>query len=232
MIIEKKTNFEPHPETDVPVRAVIVDITEPKETDSKFGKKMKFAIVFETDVLKDDGTPWVHWDHGYTASMDEKSNLRKNLVKLLGTSNLPVPFDTESLIGKPVRIMIEHNVDDGKTYANVSFYGPEKTDNPLKPSGKYVRQRDRDKNDTGSTYAKAAEAPEEKAGWQQTKVHVGRFVGQQLEDLDGDAIQALITHWLPNATAEGAKPTADDRRLITALKEAEKVLSAQAASTF
>lgn len=226
MIIENNKTFDPHPATDEPIRAVIVDITEPKTVETKFGPKQKFAIVFETELKKEDGTHWVHWDHGYTPSMDEKSNLRKNLVKILGTSEIPVPFDTESLIGKPVRLIIEHKFHEGKTFANISYYGADKTGEPMRPSGKYVRQRDKDKTDTGSSYAKAAAAPEEKADWRQTKVHVGKFTGQHIEDLDGTAIEALITHWLPTVTAQGAKPTADDRRLITALTEARKIMSA------
>ena len=223
MIIDKNAAFENHPETDAPIRAVIVDVTEPRQVDTKFGSKLKFAIVFESELEKEPGTRWVHWDHGYTPSIDDKATLRKNVEKMLGVP-LPVPFDTESLIGLPVKIIIEHKHTDGKTYANITYYGADKSASALKPSGKFIRQRDKQKSDTGSSYSKAAGAPEEKEDWRQTKVHVGKFKGQQVEDLDLAALTALITHWLPGVTAVSASPSADDKRLIRALQEAKKLM--------
>lgn len=231
MIIDKNTSFENHPETDGPIRAVIVDVTEPKTVDTKFGPKQKFAIVFETEMVNKDGQHWAHWDHGYTPSVDDRATLRKNVEKMLG-GPLPEPFDTESLIGVPVKIIIEHKHTDGKEYANITYYGADKSASALKPSGKFIRQRDRQKSDTGSSYSKAEGAPEGKEDWRATKVHVGKFKGQQVEDLDMTAVTALITHWLPGVTAVSASPSADDRRLIRALQEVQNVMQATAESAF
>jgi hypothetical protein len=48
------------------------------------------------------------------------------------------------------------------------------------------------------------------------KVHVGKYKGIELRDLNLEAVQALCEKWLPTAKAN-AKPTADDKRLIAAL---------------
>ena len=49
------------------------------------------------------------------------------------------------------------------------------------------------------------------------KVHVGKYTGIELRDLNPEAVQALVEKWLPTAKAN-AKPTADDKRLIAALE--------------
>jgi hypothetical protein len=226
MIIDKNSNFAPHPETDGPIRAVVVDITEPKEVQTAYGPKKKFAIVFQTELEKEPGQRWTHWDHGYTPSIDEKATLRKNATKILGGTELPVPFDTEMLIGKPVNLIIEHKHVEGKTYANITYYGAYKGNDPLKPDGKYVRQKDKDKNDAGSSYQKAESTPESKDDWQKTKVHVGNFKGQEVENLPVEAIEGLINRWMPTTQAEGYRITADDKRLITALNMAKAAMAA------
>jgi hypothetical protein len=49
------------------------------------------------------------------------------------------------------------------------------------------------------------------------KVHVGKYTGIELRELNPEAVQTLAEKWLPTAKAN-AKPTADDRRLIAALE--------------
>ena len=229
MILETKKKFEPHPETEGPIRAVIVDITEPVERENKFqpGKTvLKFAIVYETEIKQADGTPWTHWARGYTPSLNEKATLRKDIIKITGVAP-GEKFDTESLIGKPVKLIIEHKHDGDETYANITYLKQDSAPDALKPSGKYVRQRDKKRDDatnTGAAYNKT-DAPEEPKGWQQTKVHVGKFKGQELENLDEDALNALIQHWIPSTQATGYKVTADDKRLLAALDEVQKMLA-------
>lgn len=247
MILETKKKFEPHPETGGPIRAVIVDITEPVARENKFqpGKTvLKFAIVYETDIKQHDGTSWTHWAHGYTPSLNEKATLRKDIIKITGQTPTE-KFDTESLIGKPVKLIIEHKHDGDETYANITYLKQDTASDALKPSGKYIRQRDKkkDENNTGSAYNRADGAQEEsKQPWQQTKVHVGRSKGQEVENLDTASLEALINYWIPN-TYDGykAKPadppykvTADDKRLLFALGEAQKAMAAmsQPASDF
>jgi hypothetical protein len=226
MILESKTKFAPHPETDGPIRAVVVDVTDPKKTVTKFGEKEKFAIVYETELKREDGSPWTHWAHGYTPSLNEKATLRKDIVKITGEAP-GEKFDTESLIGKPVKLIIEHKTTDDETYANITYLKQDTGPDALKPSGKYIRQRDKkkdDANNTGAAYNRT-DVPEQPKGWQQTKVHVGKFAGQELENLDESAIKALIQHWIPDTQVAGYRITADDKRLLAALDEVQKLLA-------
>jgi hypothetical protein len=237
MIAESTKKFEPHPAADGPIRAVVVDITDPKEKQTTYGMKWKFAIVFETETKDKEGKNWTFWSHGYTAVKDgenfrpilgDRSNFQKDALKIFGLNKLPERFDTDDLIGKPVRLIIEHKNDEGTIYANMTWLGPDKDPDAMKPSGHYVRQRDKKKEDatnTGASYQKADAPTEQKQGWQNTKVHVGKFKGQELENLDEDAIKALIDHWIPSTKADGYKVTADDKRLLAALDEVQKLLA-------
>lgn len=59
----------------------------------------------------------------YTLSLSEKANLRKDLENWRGrsfTADELKGFDLESILGKPCQIMVTHDSDSGKTYANVT----------------------------------------------------------------------------------------------------------------
>jgi hypothetical protein len=59
----------------------------------------------------------------YTLSLSEKANLRKDLENWRGrtfTGDELKGFDLESILGKPCQIMVTHETDNGKTYANVT----------------------------------------------------------------------------------------------------------------
>jgi hypothetical protein len=49
------------------------------------------------------------------------------------------------------------------------------------------------------------------------KVHVGKFAGMELRDLQIEDITKLASNWLPTHEAN-KKPSADDKRLAAALK--------------
>jgi hypothetical protein len=216
--------FELHPEHSGP--AVCVDVTTPKKVDTAYGPKEKFSIVFETEALREDGTRFPVWASGFTPSLHEKASLRKFLKSWFGrdlTAAEQEEFETESLIGRAAHVTIVHNESDGRTFANIALIRPDKSALPLKPSGKFIRQKDR-KKDGDSNFARVpAGSPqvEESApsDWRHTKVHVGKHAGLELMDLDRAAVEALITRWLPDAKAL-PKPKADDKRLITALEQA------------
>ena len=70
---------------------------------------------------------------------------------------------------------------------------------------------------TGSTNDVADGLAADGADHGAVKVHVGKYTGIELRDLNPEAVQALVEKWLPTAKAN-AKPTADDRRLIAALE--------------
>jgi len=234
----KNGEFTPHPETEGPVKAVIVDITPLKKRQTQYGEKDEFRLVFETEVADDDGKRFCIWSRGYTPSLNEKAALRKDLKKMMGrdltTAELN-EFDTDGLLGMGVKLIVMHEESEGKTFANITFIAPDKGD-ALKPSGKYVRVQDRpareEKGGAGaaSSYRKApaAEEGEGRAPWQKTKVHVGKNAGVDLGDLDEEAVKALIEKWLPVGKAL-PKPLKADRELIAALDEVAELMASLAA---
>jgi hypothetical protein len=97
----------------------------------------------------------------------------------------------------------------------------------LKASGKFTRRKDRQNGDPGESGQsgnagggyRRAQGPGEAGGADHSavKVHVGKYAGIELRDLNPEAVQALVDKWLPAAKAN-AKPTADDKRLVAALE--------------
>ncbi|MCW1921291.1 hypothetical protein OKA05_01930 [Luteolibacter arcticus] len=241
---EKKTGeFTPHPETESPVKAVIVDVTPLKKRDTEYGVKEEFRLVFETEEKMENGDNFTVRSRLYSPSLNEKANFRKDIKKLLGrdlTAQELQEFDTESLIGMGAKLMIDHTHKDNETYANIVLIKPDES--PMKPGGKYVRLKDREqKSDSGggsggsggkdATYKKAPDAAEAREPWQKCKVHVGKHKGVDLGDLDQDAVLALLEKWLPKCGAEGQpKPTADDKRLKAALEEVKALLEGTTAA--
>ena len=214
------SNFEPCPEFSG--RAVCVDVTPLKKQQSQFGERDVFKVVFEVDADKDDGSRYCAWSRNFTPTLNEKANFRKFLRSWFGrdlTSNEMSEFDTETLIGKPAHLVIVHEHKDGETYANIVACTPEKSAEPLKPCGKYVRVKDRQGTGVPATGGyRRAEQPAGSGAVDHgaVKVHVGKYKGIELRDLNLEAVQALCEKWLPGAKAN-AKPTADDKRLIAAL---------------
>jgi hypothetical protein len=212
---KRNSNFKPHPETEGPIKGVLVDITEPKKRMTQFGEKDEFRLVFETECEDEENDRrFCIWSRGYTPSLNEKSALRKDLKKIMGrelTSAELDEFDLECLIGHGVKLIIQHEIKGDNTYSNISFISADK-DKALKPSGKYIRQRDRDTD----APTEKAEAKAEASGWQSTLVHVGKYKGSKLGEIDEAGVMTLIEKWLPKAKAGGAAADAD---LIAALTE-------------
>ncbi|HWN94884.1 MAG TPA: hypothetical protein VNT99_07615 [Methylomirabilota bacterium] len=226
------SNFEPCPE--FTGRAVCVDVTPLKKQQSQFGERDVFKVVFEVDADKEDGSRYCAWSRNFTPTLNEKANFRKFLRSWFGrdlTQNELSEFDTETLIGKPAHLVVVHEHKDGETYANIVACTPEKSAEALKPCGKYIRVKDRQPvsgsngaGAPGSGGYRRAEQPKSEGGGQRSevidhgavKVHVGKYKGIELRDLNLEAVQALCEKWIPGAKAN-AKPTADDKRLIAAL---------------
>ena len=217
---KRNSTFTPHPETDGPIKAVLVDITELKKRMTQYGEKDEFRLVFETECEDEENDRrFCIWSRGYTPSLNEKAALRKDLKKMMGRDLTQLEldeFDLEALIGHGVKLIIQHERKDDKVYANISFIAPDK-DKALKPSGKYIRVRDRD------TDAPAAqtEAKAEASGWADVIVHVGKYKGKALGEVDEAGVASLIDKWLPKAKADGK---ADDAALIAALTELAELL--------
>lgn len=237
LILNKKPgDFTPHPVTEAPILGVIVDVTPPKEREREYkGVKSTVSevrLVWETEAKDAEGKRFCIWSRGYPVSgsdpLNEKSNLRKDLKKIMGrdlTAKELEAFDLESIIGTTNRLMIEHEENEGKTYARIVLC--QKSEKPLDPSGVYKRVKDRDQKD--ATY-NAASAPSDSAtagdggsgaGWENTKVHIEGYNGLPLSDLDIDTIEKLVKVELPILEAK-EKKTIADKRLIAALKEAAK----------
>lgn len=221
-------NFQPCPEYTGP--AVCVDVTPLKTVQTQFGPKEKFRFVFEIGDSKEDGTPWCVWSAPFTPSYHENAALRPFLRKWMGRELSPEElnsFDTEDLLGRTAHITVIHEHSDGEVYANIALIQPDKSAQPLKPSGKYVRQKDRPPQPGASSgsvnsgggmpsYRRAAQPPTESNDFGATKVHVGRCKGLEVRDLAVEQVTALIENWLPTSL-KNPKPTADDKRLIAAL---------------
>jgi hypothetical protein len=87
----------------------------------------------------------------------------------------------------------------------------------LKPSGKYIRQRDRD----AAAPAAQTEEKAEASGWESIIVHVGKYKGKALGEVDEVGVGSLIDKWLPKAKADGK---AEDAALVAALSELADIL--------
>ncbi len=234
------SNFEACPE--FTGKAVCVDVTPLRKQQSQFGERDVFKLVFEVDLDREDGSRFCVWTHNFTPSLNEKANFRKFLRSWFGRDLMEsemAEFDTETLIGKPAQLVVVHEHKEGQIYANIAACTPDKSGAPLKASGKFTRRKDRQAepgsngadaqeagNGGGGSYRRAsafAEATADKPDHGAVKVHVGKYTGIELRDLNPEAVQALVDKWLPTAKAN-AKPTADDKRLVGALEwwEAEK----------
>ena len=220
---KNNSTFTPHPEYTGP--AILVDVTPLKRVKTRFGDRDVFRLVFETTQLRADGTPFLVWSSGFTPSLHEKASFRKFMKGWLGrdlTAAEQEEFDTESLLGRTAQLVIVHAEQDGTVYANIAACTPLRN-GTIKPSGKYVRVKDRDeKSDQQFNRADQPTDKQDDGGdWKSTKVHVGRHSGIELRDLEREAVEALISHWLPEAKGK-AKLTADDKRLIAALEKANE----------
>lgn len=223
-------NFQPCPEYTGP--AVLVDVTPLKTVQTQYGPKEKFRFVFEIGETKDDGSPWCVWSAPFTPSYHENAALRPFLKKWMGrelSATEIKSFDIEELLGRPANLTVIHEHSNGEVYANIALIQPDKTPQPLRPSGKHVRMKDRSAVPTANGAGQASPAGHH-GGYRRTeqpsgaiadlgatKIHVGKCKGLEVRDLSPEQVGALIANWLPTAKAN-AKPTADDKRLITALE--------------
>ena len=217
---KRNSTFTPPPETDGPIKAVLVDVTELKKRMTAYGEKDEFRLVFETECMDEENDRrFCIWSRGYTPSLNEKAALRRDLKKMMGrdlTAAELGEFDLEALIGHGVKLIIQHEHKDDRTYANISFMSPDK-DKALKPSGKYTRQRDREIDGAEQTEAKSTDA-----GWESVNVHVGKYKGKSLGEVDEAGVAKLIEGWLPKAKVSIGN--AEDAALVAALTELADIL--------
>lgn len=137
-------NFQPAP--DGMHQAVLVDVIDEGEKETPWGKKHKVCLVWEIDAPMDNGRRFTVRKY-YTASLNEKGNLRKDLKGWFGrdlNAEELKRFDLENLLGRPCSLFVEQSESaEGKVYANVKIVSkPGKS--PIGPSGDYTRAQDRD----------------------------------------------------------------------------------------
>jgi hypothetical protein len=199
-------------------QAVCVDVTEIKTVKGDYGDRDIFRLVFETKHIGEDGKPMCVWSTGFTPTLNEKSNLRKFLRQMNGrdfTAAELKEFDTDTLLGRNVQIVIVHNEHEGKVFANIASATPW-TGTPMTASGNYKRKA---KSDVHKNEPPKGSEPQAAAGsYLLCKVHVGKNAGVELRELSREAIQRIIEHWLPTRV-DDPRATADDKRLVAALKE-------------
>lgn len=233
-------DFEPCPEYSGP--AVLVDITEPKEIMGQYGPKLKFKLVFEINMQQEDGTPFAVWSQPFSLMYTGRSNLKKFLDKWLKrelTTEEKNNFDL--LIGTPANITVVHEEHEGKTYSNIGLCLPALT--PFRPSGKFVRQKDRPKNGTVTTtqttqtsqpgqqpaqggavkndYHSFGNTPA-KPAWQAYKIESGDLKGMALGDLPRERLDTIVTKFLlphEEKLKAGEKISAGAMRFVEAMRE-------------
>lgn len=115
-------------------QAILCDVLEPyKSTAGKFGEKEVTRFIFEVDQVAPSGQRYTVSSQPLTLSLHEKSNMRRQIEKVIGRSltatELDKGFDLDVLLlGKQVTVVVEHaqNADKTKTFANIALIQPVK----------------------------------------------------------------------------------------------------------
>ena len=127
--------------------AVLVDVVDLGELDTPWGPKHKLSLVFELEETTSEGKCYIVTKR-YTWSLNEKSNLRKDLERWRGAKfthkDLESGVNLEAIIGLNATLFVSHNETDEKIYANIETILPRKKGNKVvfydhKPSGDYTR---------------------------------------------------------------------------------------------
>ena len=106
----------------------IIDLGIQPSNNPQYDPGHKLMLIFELpDTLREDGTRETV-KTTQTFSMGKKANLRKIVEQWAGKSfpndQAAWDFELSGLLGKPVYLQITHKDSNGKTYANITAYGP------------------------------------------------------------------------------------------------------------
>lgn len=142
MIITKK-EYEPAPEGTHD--GVCVDAHDLGEVQTPWGPQPKLKLVWEIPVYTKDNKRFTV-SKRYTASINEKSTFYKDLKSWFGKGPTK-SFDTDALIGKKCKLIVQHDERDDNVYANVMAVLKADPGVDLVPSGDYVRIKDREIRD-------------------------------------------------------------------------------------
>lgn len=123
-------------------RAICCDVVDLGMVQSQYGTKHKVRVIWQTETAMPDGKPFLV-DQRYTLSLDERSNLRRDLEAWRGkpfTLAEAAGFDLERLIGASCGLLVVHKPgrEAGKVFANIQSVLPALPGAPLKVRD-YVR---------------------------------------------------------------------------------------------
>ncbi|MCH8549762.1 MAG: hypothetical protein LAT80_12895 [Balneolaceae bacterium] len=128
--------------------AVCVDAVDIGTHETPWGEKQKVMLIFELEAVDSKGDRFL-LQKRYTKSLNEKSNLRKDLERWRGRPFNPrilkEGFNLENVVGIPAMLYIEHRETEKGIWANVDSILPA-PDRPLVPSGNYKRAATTDEN--------------------------------------------------------------------------------------
>lgn len=145
--LEEK-EFTPCPEG--LLNAVCVEVVPPTLRQGFNGEpQAQIRLVFQTDQMKDDGTPHYLSTRWMTIKMGEKANLGKLLRDWLG-EDFPSPQERKSgwklkanLEGRSAYLTVEHEEDkEGRTWARIKRVRPGKVE--VARAEGYVRTTERE----------------------------------------------------------------------------------------
>lgn len=115
-------SFTPAPEGTH--QAVCVDVIDKGMHPNQFragAMQHKVDLAWQLTELRDDGKRFIVYKR-YTASLQEKATLRKDLQSWRGrpfTRDEEVAFDLESIIGANCLVNVQHKAGKDRTFANV-----------------------------------------------------------------------------------------------------------------
>lgn len=226
------------------VRGVIVDVTDPEPTPTKFGTKDTFHIVIESEIENPErpGERFCVWSPRMTPSFNEKATLRKFLKDAFGRDVVETDcdksgnLDIEALcLGHSVQMAIKHETHDEKTFANIALLMPDTSETRLQPSGTFKRKKDREPRDNAGNGQQQPDKPATKPGtakahygtaqpsWRNAIIPSGPNAGKQLQDLDAQALPVFVSKFIDwQATQERMSP--ESEALYLACLEARSFL--------
>jgi hypothetical protein len=124
-------------------RAVLADVVDVGEVETKFGPKHRVRLVWLTDELGKDGKH-LAIIRTFNKSLHEKSLLRKAIKQITG-KDPGDEFDLQDLIGTNAKLNVEWTESEGLTYAHVTaILKLQKGDERLEIPATWVRRKDRD----------------------------------------------------------------------------------------
>lgn len=136
--------------------AVLADVEDRGVRDTKYGSQFQVRLWFLVDQKNSNGKH-IKVTRTYNKSLNETSSLRKDVKSILG-NDPGYKYDIEKLIGLNVRLVIEHQTREGRTFAGVAaILKPAKGGKVLTIPNEFVRAQT--KNTNGTTTNATAPTP-------------------------------------------------------------------------